>query len=71
MNRYSKEFEERISWDGESLSQLVILNPEARPPLTIQEWDAASTELRRLWLVGGWMLDDAGCEELRRRAAAQ
>jgi hypothetical protein len=24
-------FEERISWDGESLRQLVILNPEERP----------------------------------------
>jgi hypothetical protein len=24
-------FEDRISWDGESLRQLVILNPEDRP----------------------------------------
>jgi hypothetical protein len=61
------DFEDRISWDAESLMQLVCLNPEARPKLTIEQWDNASTEQRDLWLVVGWMLDDAGCEELRQR----
>jgi hypothetical protein len=26
-NRFSKEFEERLSWDAESIAQLEILNP--------------------------------------------
>jgi hypothetical protein len=72
---FSKEFEDRISWDAESLTQLVNLNPvtlepEARPKLTLAEWDAASTEQRHLWLVAGVLLHDAGCEELRRREQA-
>jgi hypothetical protein len=27
----STEFEDRLSWDAESLAQLVILNPQDRP----------------------------------------
>ena len=33
INEMDTEFERRISWDGESLRQLVILNPEDRSGL--------------------------------------
>lgn len=32
-NTFSKEFEERVSWDEKSLSQLVMLDPVTLEPL--------------------------------------